>query len=362
MNEEELNALKGQIDQVLIGAQARLEEINTITGRASAIETNLNELQQRVSDINAFSEGNSDKIQAVFNEAQQVKAKIDELYNQSSTQYTQINETVNSVSSKVNAIEQYFPSFEVIKGKIEDSETGLSATFNKSNEYLESIKNHRENARIAQDEVLSNKLKSDAAITETNALKADIAKYKEDSLKLKEDIGKILNLVSDTGLANSFDTRRKRSEKSIYVWGGLIILSVITGIVLINKIFLDKEAADIFSGIESDYVKFLLRLTLTSPAVFFIWFSASQFSKERHILEQYEFKTAAALALENYTRLLKDNYPSKEDKIFELAVSLIQKVYKQPIYSKDRAISDINGKVKVPQADIEGEFGLATKK
>ena len=107
---------------------------------------------------------------------------------------------------------------------------------------------------------------------------------------------------------------------------------------IFDTAFLNKDHQEIFNSIGNEFVKFLFRITVTSPAVFLIWFSAAQFSKERYVLEQYEYKTSTAIAINSYAKLLKDRFPDTkyDDQRYAQITELIGKIFKETEYFKQK--------------------------
>jgi len=336
--------------------QTKLAEITAIAENSKLKETELNTYHQRIIELKGEAENTSNSLTEVYNNAAAVKQQIDELHRLANDAKNTIDQFHIDTNSKTNEINGYYNSFQELRQKIEHPDDGMATLLNKTKELFGQVANTTAEATNSKEEIVKNKIKSDSIVEETTILKGKVATNLTDSVKLKEDIGKILDLVRDTGLANSFDQRRKRSQISSLIALGVIVLGVIISAISIYKVFLTTEGQALFDTIQDDHIKFLLRLTLTAPGVFTAWFGAAQYSRERFFLEQYEFKTAAALALENYTKLLKDNYASKEDDIFKLNIELIKSVYKEPIYVKPK--TSFFTRLKVPQTDTEVETKL----
>lgn len=347
----EVIAVNQRNQEAALQGQTKLTEISAISDNSKLKENELNTYHSRIIELKGAAESTSSSLTDVYNNAVVVKQQIDELHRLATDAKNAIDQFNYEIYNKTIEINDYFNSFQGLRQKIEHPEEGISTLLNKTKELFGQVANTTIEVTNSKDEILKNKLKSDSIVEETTILKGKVANNYSDSEKLKLDIGKILDLVRDTGLANSFDQRRKRSQLSSLIALGVIILGVFVSAVSIYKVFLTNEGQALFNTIQNDYIKFLLRLTLTAPGVFTAWFGAAQYSRERFFLEQYEFKTAAALALENYTKLLKENYVNKEEDIFKLNVELIKSVYKEPSYVKPK--TSFFTRFKVPNTDTE---------
>lgn len=346
-------ALKQQLDSMLketseavrseikISAESNQTTLQNILNEANALKQQLDELLKQTNetiqnDLKTSAESNQIALSAVLNEGTSLKQQLDAIITESSAINTDIKTKHEESINKVNEISSYHATFQELVQKIDNPDSGIASIYSRSNDTYGQILKANEEASKTKDEITTNKIKSDNLLTESEKLKQNITDNLTKSEQLRTDIGKILDIVRDTGLANSFDRRRKRSEKSLYIWGGVIISGIALSAYLIHQVFISESGQKLFDSFTNDYIKFLLRLTLTSPGVFLAWFGASQFSKERYFLEQYEFKTAAALALENYTQLLKQNHSDKGEDIFKLNIELIKSVYKEPEYIKPK--------------------------
>jgi hypothetical protein len=330
-------ALKTQASQSLTDGQEKITLITSISESAKQKEQEINVYNTRILELKTAAESNLTTITDVHNQAQALKQKIEELHASVTVSNQNINQILQESTNKVTELGTYFKNFQDLKAKLDHPDNGLAVTLTKANEVVNQIIKNNEAAVQTKDSILSSKVTSETLLKEVTQVKGNIDANFTESVRLKGEIGKILDLVRDTGLANSFDRRRKRSQNSLLISLGVIIIGVSLSGYLINHVFFTEEGLKLFENIESDYIKFLLRLTLTAPGVFIAWFATTQYTKERYFLEQYEFKTAAALALENYTKLLKQNYVGKEREIFDLNVDLIKSVYKEPEYVKPKS-------------------------
>jgi hypothetical protein len=353
MEEKEINELRQKIQAVLTEGQTKLSEVTAIADGAKQKESELNTYHSRIIELKSAAEGNSNTLTDTLNAANAVKVQIDELHRLATEAKAVIDSIHQDSNNKTTEINNYYNTFQELKQKVDNPETGIAITLSKAAEYFGQIAKTNIDANTTKEEIIANKVKSEGLLNESNQLKLNITTNYTESERLRTEIGKILDLVRDTGLANSFDKRRKRSQWSSIIALGIVILGVIISAISIYKVFLTNEGQALFDKINNDYIKFILRLTLTAPGVFMAWFGAAQYSKERYFLEQYEFKTAAALALENYTKLLKDNYNSKEDEIFALSLELIRSVYKEPTYIKPK--TRFFARVKTSATNVEAD-------
>jgi len=316
------------------------EKLDSLLAQCEQIKNNVLLVEKAVNDV-AVSANNSN-------------AKVNEAVGSANTQLTSLTETVSGAKTKVADVEKFMPGFEALRVKLEQKDTGLQASLDKMIQIVL-------DGQTTKEEIIKEKVRAEDIIKQSIDLKEEIVALKNVSLTFRNEIGEILDLVRDTGLSNSFDRTRKRSQKRLIYLGGSILIGVVIGVVLIYFLFIHNNGSGLFAGVESGFMKLVYRLTLTSPAVFLIWFCSLHFSRERKILSQYEHNTATAIGLENYAKLLKDKFPDPTYEMlrYELIVGFIKQIYQPPIYSKDRM--SFLARIFFPGAKNPTEIGVNTE-
>jgi uncharacterized coiled-coil DUF342 family protein len=210
MDENQLNELKQKVQDVLTDGQIKLSEISVISENAKYKETELNTFHTRIIELKLQAENKAGALTETYNNAVTIKQQIDELHNQATQQKNNIDALHTDSSTKTNGINEFFGKFQELRQQVENPEEGIASTLNKAVEIFGQISKTNSDATVSKDEILKHKIKSEGLLEESSQLKVNIYTKFLESEKLKEEIGQILDLVRDTGLANSFDRRRKR--------------------------------------------------------------------------------------------------------------------------------------------------------
>lgn len=205
--------------------------------------------------------------------------------------------------------------------------------------------------KINSFDEINDKLTKFSDIAERNSVALGIQKSQADeelekinelSLKIKTDLQKLETLeegINQTGLAKSFSDKSKSLSISLYAWmfGFTVGIIVISLVVLIPTIFKtyssvakapvskvsvsittsspnseisasptasspnDADISDIKNSIDT-LISMLINLLVASPAIWFTWFSAKQFSINRKLKEEYDYKHATAKAFYGYNK------------------------------------------------------------
>lgn len=286
------------------------------------------------------------------------KSRVEILINNSEDKFEIIKSKYEEIEKFANEINEY-------KKQIEDEENGVKKVFSETVVLNDEIESDRESikeskndfdkliktsiASIEQtkEDILKKKIQIENTQSEIEEINKEMTTYNDAATSMVKSIGNILDLVTDRGLANSFDERRKRVEKSMNRWKYLLIGSVLLAVFLLVFLFGFNEKLFDWNNIQDSYMKFVFKVTLSSPLIFAIWFSSIQYSRERHILEQYEYKTATALVFEQYARILDDKFEEGfEKEKFDFITNLINKVYKETEYPKHG--TELSAKIKEP--------------
>jgi len=262
-----------------------------------------------------------------------LKVDIERIKQDSQNKLSEIGNLLDGVKNKINEMDGAYHDFLGIKGKIEDENSGLSAMLRFVEEIKEKSVGLRNDITSFYDQS-KNYLKDIKSNHETsNDLRAKIEKNFEDSNGIKEQVKEIADLLTDTGFGNSFQKRAKVLSFNYKLWQVIFGLSVIILSILLYCFF------GSFNEIP-DTTVILFRITLTSPLLFLIYFSALQYGKERDLNEKYEFKAVTAAAVRNHVKFLTEEFENNSDECGsktaeDFAVNVFKMIYKEPYKQND---------------------------
>lgn len=143
--------------------------------------------------------------------------------------------------------------------------------------------------------------------------------YEERSEYLNDLIGREVG----ASLFETFKARKKELNWTILIWGGLVPVAAGLTIWWITSIFNGTSLAELA------WQSFAVNSLKIIPALAFMWFVISQYSKERNFQEEYAFKSAVALTVNSYAEQL--NTDENKDK---LIMESVDKIYRTPIDKK----------------------------
>jgi hypothetical protein len=366
-------------------SQGKKTEMTTIVAEAAQL---LAELKTTVTDIEvqtqavAAQHAEFDTLAAtIFNPTNGLQA----LFTSAQTWYNQIVEYKDSIETtstdaiaglaKIRSIETQvqtaYDEFAELKDEVDDPKTGIKAS-------LEQVRQYANDALEAKTGAESNALSVTALKEETTknhaAAKASlekVQKLKDESVALTDDIRNNLDLSSAESLSEALRSHTKKLDKRLKIWGGILAASVILLVLALGTVFFflyiyHTSASDFAQKIDNGptLVSVISKILFTSPLVFAVYFSASNFSRVRDLRDRYAFKETVAKNLQAYVKLLKTEFSEAEYKPKRLSFTLrtMHTIYRQPeSQTRKRKYNIGNNKIFQFQAEQEDMEHLEEK-
>lgn len=126
-----------------------------------------------------------------------------------------------------------------------------------------------------------------------------------------------------------------------------VILLLVIGLFLFQLSLQEWKIQDLKAN-------FYLRYLLLSPIVYYLVFSANQYSKSQKLYDKYSFKTTLAIPVQHHIELLtsKEEFTSsiQIDNVLNFILDAFRKIYSEP-YADD----DLKFKLKLANLELEIE-------
>ncbi|MDR1898230.1 MAG: hypothetical protein LBR10_15745 [Prevotellaceae bacterium] len=157
--------------------------------------------------------------------------------------------------------------------------------------------------------------------------------FEERNIYLQNLIGREVG----ASLFETFKQRKNELAKPINKWFWIVIGMSVFTFVAILAIF--TNGFGLWGEILKDFttVQLITNTIKTFPFFFLLFYSISQYNKERNFQEEYAFKSAVALTIKAYADIIK-----AENLKDEMIISSISSVYKSPLTEKSRNRKDSN--------------------
>lgn len=187
-----------------------------------------------------------------------------------------------------------------VLGSISETHESLVTLADEANTSAATIKGLETESRAAKVEI--DQLRATALAQEDSLAKRVEATQKTinttdgEAKAALESVRQALKQVRDQGLAGAFQSRSRNLRNERFVWGSIFLASIALLVWLAIRFSIDLTVLTY----ESLTVNLLRRLGLAAPAVWLGWYAATQLGRVSRVQEDYEYKTASALAYQSY--------------------------------------------------------------
>lgn len=284
----------------------------------------LDNLETRTVLISQQSEIKRDKIDALLQEVEALKASLNTLKTEKSAEFAEITQNLTTSQTHLSSIQTIEnnatasnASIDVIKQKcttistdLETKQATLKATQDAIKQQQEA--SEKELKRITED-----------ATTKLTTINTD-HQYVEEK---KEKVREMMGYIADGTLSHSFNSRKTNIQKSVKWWGiGSFIGAGLMGVwIFIVFIWLKADTG-------SDIANIFVNIAKTSPMIALFWFALTQYQKERNLLEEYAFREAIAVTLTAYLDQL-DGETDEHKR--SLLINTVERLYTKPKISSE---------------------------
>jgi hypothetical protein len=326
MKKQELGQYYNQVKQEL---DMKLESANKL----------LSEIQAKLNETETNREQSAKSLTSLTENYQQVVTLI----NQTQTDLTQIAELRTQALDPTTGVAQIVTRLSAIEESADTTASKIEELRKSAVSYEQATQKYNEESRKAWESVNGSNTKAE------NILK---------------NLQKTYELAVNTGLAGSFDKRKKDvNDEFVEKWSmrfnvSLSFLGIIAAIILAVSWLSNNFTLEILV---------FFRLALLTPIVFYTGYCALQYGRERRLLEKYAFKAAIASSLESYTTILSNSFGSdgeNDQRILGFVLDSMNIIYSEPhedIKKRSYGFS-LGNKLAQAKSEIVEEIGDEVKK
>jgi len=302
------NSRLDQLSGDLLGYQTKLNQVKNLEVQIS----------KQTADLGKTI-GLKGELESILNEAGKKKTELTELQTTSNTNATKINETLaatikalQEAQAKLATIIQNEATAAQSLAKTQASQTETKRIEEGAQKFFQQIDGFRakmtQTEEAAQKAVAQNKKDTEALLTNLNAL----------TNRIKDQIDK----ATGFSLFDSFQKRKEglASTKFYWAFAGLIFMLALMGLVF----YITRNGASFH---DNQFI-FWLRLSITIPLGIAIYFCLEQYSRERRLEEEYNFRANISTSLVPYRDIVKDMTDKAEYSKF--LIETINKVFSSP--------------------------------
>lgn len=153
----------------------------------------------------------------------------------------------------------------------------------------------------------------------------DLEEIEEKIKKFEIEITEQLGRAGAGALALAFVNRQDEVANELMHWRKMLYgATVVLGVVAMSLL--------VYSHFTEINLQFFLKLSVSFPFIYAVWFSGKQYNKERFILERYAFKAAQAKSLSAFSKTVTEMDESERGQSVaqQFVIKSIEKIYIAP--------------------------------
>lgn len=156
----------------------------------------------------------------------------------------------------------------------------------------------------------------------------DNKQLEQETQDLKQKLSDLTSKKVGESLGEEFENRREKIGKSVKIWGALTGTSIVLLIGTAGAVYLDiVNAAN--SGI------MLSKIALLLPVSVAVWFTSSNYSRERRLMEEYAFKSTMSYSLDGYRKVVEEELSDEHsEKMADFLSESLLKIFSNPARSQ----------------------------
>lgn len=352
---------KEEIAQLVADAQAKLDALKTV---ATSIDAQAQEIKDGYEEFTPLYEKVTDPtagLEAVHTNAANYLTKIQTLLTTAQTTSTSVATTITEIESKSEEVDDAYTKFTESLEKVNDPENGLEAQLEIVKKLARDAATSKNSAETELASVISLKESATENLEEIKTSKSEVDKLQKESATLTEDIRNNLDISAADSLSSAITKQRERFDKSVFWWGvgvfaTILIIAALLGYIYYT-LFIGEGDANILMKEEDAgtiLVTVLSKVVFTSPLVFALYFTTSNFSRVKELRDHYIGKEIAAKNLQAYVKLLRSEFGDYTEKRLAFTLRNMQAIYDDPTLTKKKRRYNI-GINKIFQFDIQEE-------
>ncbi|WP_205504431.1 hypothetical protein [Rufibacter psychrotolerans] len=327
-----------------------LENIQQKSDSIRLIETDIKKLKEQ---YNILIKDIKESLTSLNNFRNQKESELQQItnnLNSSNTNTNQIQNLLNTSTQYDTRINSILVEVEKSKSKIESTEENINLSFSKF--------------KLEFSDLIGKLNKTEKNYLGLYSDFEEKLSYVESKHQYFTDRNSYLdNLIGREVGASLFETFKQRKSElngplefwryAVGVMGVLTFLAILG--IFTNFFGLIGEMHGIEASLKWESI--LINSLKSLPFFFLLYYSISQYNKERNFQEEYAFKSAAALTIKAYADILNDD--KNKD---ELILHAVYGIYRSPINENSKSIKDVNSALDIARDVIDKGSTLIQRK
>lgn len=308
-----------------------IEEAEAIKKELSidSIESNNTGGGQYSSNITFDTDGES-VIQIELETGDTLELSIEDL-EEFAERISEINSQYSDIEKSFSDIRERFEIFEEDLTEIDKDVADQMDTFEtRFDEMSNRLENDRNTFKQELEEVRSEREQLQKEVNEFEDRQDAVGDLQSEVESLKQEASDLLQETVSGELAAEFENRKQDLQDTLRWWKGASFVSIILLIAFAIWIYFDITASEAATyGIFS-------KVALILPVSVMVWFSVSNYNRQKRLMHEYEFKKNIAVSMPGFRERL-ESLTSEDDQevVAEAVLQTMNKIYTNPQEATD---------------------------
>ncbi|MGB9934090.1 hypothetical protein [Haloarcula amylolytica] len=268
------------VPEKISSIQSELEELRA---RKDRIVTQLNDVESDINNADADDHGN------LIRQKRELEEEL-----------TNINEAITANEEQISRL----------RGD-DETENDLSDVVEEADSLITQLEGEYENVQH-KIELINERIEQ-------------IDDKQEDLDELEDTARGLLERSTSAALGKQFADRKSELEENLGYWKAASALSI--GILLTSAVVLYFNIIN--SG--ANPLSNVSKIALILPISVAVWFSVSNYNRQKRLMEEYEFKARMALSLTGFREVLEEETGEENNEmIVEFIIDTMDKIYSNP--------------------------------
>lgn len=326
------------ITTILNEATTKLGELEIV---ASNVSDSVNDIDTRYAKFKPLAEQVFDKnegLDAVLKATRRLKKATRDLAKKIKSDADDASKKLADITKISGEVDRAYIDFTEKKSRIDDEENGFEAQLRKATEYATSTQNAKTKSESALISITKFKEQSDELVVQIKDNKTTVDGYKKESETLTENIRNALNKVTQFTLSKALQERTKSFNRQMWFWAifQVAAIAMLTWAVylIFEVLFVGAQGHPAINGdvTKPDLVSVVSKFLFTTPLIFAVYITTSNFRHARDLRDKYAWKETVAKNFQNYITLLKDEFKDGcyDEERFKFSMDTIRNIYTEP--------------------------------
>lgn len=315
------------LEEQIQGLQRRKSKIESEIEGLEAISEKATEIQGRLSDAEKSAQSVFSNLEEIEQSSLHKKERIDQQISSAQDQVQTFSEEKDRFVELRSEAESNRKAIESFFGEIDSRQAELNQQKKSTEIYLEALESYEDENR----------------------------KHSEAVKKVIQDAESALQLSGEVSLGRHFSEYFEKSKESLWRWlaGGVVFLLAAMGLGI---------WAVLWSSHNGPVTELVVRISLIPLTLAGAVFCATQYVKQKRLIEDYGHKKVLALSITSFRNQFEGTEYSDEGKVF--LAHLLDQIYAHPLREKIGAVStdkEIRGFTRTAQNGREWFDGQGKK-